>query len=138
MSRERRADLAEPVPPDPTPVSLVRAPAAPVDHTASVAVDALDALLAEVVPSRATGRAADLFREFARELSYRADTWRRVLAGHTASADGEYCTHRQCRRGGYGTLATPFPCSTRTVALIAQALHSAREERVSGRGGPGR
>ena len=88
---------------------------------------ALDALLAEIVPTRAVGTAADLFRDLARELSVNVTMWTTLLAGHTASADGRYCTHRQCRRGGCGTLATPHPCSVRTLALIARTLHRTGE-----------
>lgn len=79
---------------------------------------ALDALLAEITPTPAVGIAADLFRGVARELSMNVTMWTTLLAGHTASADGRYC-----RRGGYGTLATPHPCSTRILALIARTLH---------------
>ena len=89
--------------------------------------DALDALLAEIAPSRSIGLAADAFSAFARELSYRPEMWQRLLAAHLASADGAHCVHLQCRRPGYGTLATRHPCSTRVVALTAQAVHEARE-----------
>ncbi|WP_214404731.1 hypothetical protein [Pseudonocardia lacus] len=91
--------------------------------------DPLDALLAEVVPTRAVGVAADLFRDLARELSVNVAMWSTLLAEHTASADGRFCVHRQCRRGGYGSLATPHPCSVRTLALIACTLHRAAEDR---------
>jgi hypothetical protein len=94
--------------------------------------DALDALLAEIVPTRAVGPAADTFRAVARELSRNVTAWSTILDEHLPSPDGRFCAHRQCRMGGYGSLVTRHPCSTRTLALIARACHEVEAGRVRG------
>jgi hypothetical protein len=84
---------------------------------------AFDALISEIVPTRAVGETADLYRAFARALSPITEMWKTLLAQHTESEDGRYCVHPQCRLGGYGSLTTPHPCSVRVLALMAQGMY---------------
>jgi hypothetical protein len=59
------------------------------------------------------------------ELSRLPVTIANIKANHTRTADG-YCAARECARGGYGTPATPHPCSTRVLADSAARIAAHR------------